>query len=82
MNNVKTFFLMMIMSGLLLIIGAVLGGIGGLIFALVIALAMNMFAYWSSDKIALRMAHAHPVTEREDPELYQIVSEQLKKGPH
>ena len=76
MNNVKTFFLMMIMSGLLLIIGAVLGGIGGLIFALVIALAMNMFAYWSSDKIALRMAHAHPVTEREDPELYQIVSEQ------
>ena len=76
MNNLKTFFLMMIMSGLLLIIGTVLGGLGGLIFALVIALAMNMFAYWSSDKIALRMAHAHPVTEREDPELYQIVSEQ------
>ena len=76
MNNLKTFFLMMIMSGLLLIIGTVLGGLGGLIFALVIALAMNMFAYWSSDKIALRMAHAHQVTEREDPELYQIVSEQ------
>ena len=76
MNNAKTLFLMLVLSGLLLLVGAVLGGIGGLIIALILALALNMFAYWSSDKIALRMAHAHPVTEREEPELYSIVAEQ------
>ena len=76
MNTVKTFFLMMVLSGLLVAIGAMLGGVEGLILAVVIALAMNFFAYWSSDKIALKMAHAHPVTEQEDPELYSIVAEQ------
>lgn len=76
MNNVKTFFLLMVLSGLLVVIGFGLGGIQGLIIALVAAFAMNMFAYWSSDKIALKMAHAHPVTEDQDPELYSIVAEQ------
>ena len=76
MNTVKTFFLMMVLSGLLVAIGAMLGGVEGLILAVVIALAMNFFAYWSSDKIALKMAHAHPVTEQENPELYSIVAEQ------
>ena len=76
MNTVKTIFLMMVLSGLLVAIGAMLGGVEGLILAVVIALAMNFFAYWSSDKIALKMAHAHPVTEQEDPELYSIVAEQ------
>ena len=78
MNNLKTFFLLMVLSGILLIIGTVLGGLGGLIIALVFALGMNMFAYWTSDKIALKMAHAHPVSEREDPELYSIVAEQAR----
>jgi len=78
MNNLKTFFLLMVLSGILLIIGTVLGGLGGLIIALIFALGMNMFAYWTSDKIALKMAHAHPVSEREDPELYSIVAEQAQ----
>ena len=76
MNTMKTFLLMMVLSGLLLGIGAGVAGVPGIIIALVIALAMNFFAYWSSDKIALKMAHAHPVTEREDPELHSIVAEQ------
>ena len=76
MNAMKTFVLMMVMSGLLLVIGFAIFGPVGIIIFLIIALAMNGFAYWSSDKIALRMAHAHPVTEQDDPELYQIVAEQ------
>ena len=76
MNTMKTFVLMMVLSGLLLVIGFAIGGVPLLIVFLFLALAMNFFAYWSSDKIALKMAHAHPVNERDDPELYSIVAEQ------
>ena len=76
MNTLKTFFLLMVLSAILLAVGGAVGGTTGIIIALVFALALNFFAYWSSDKIALKMAHAHPVTEQEDPELYSIVAEQ------
>ncbi len=80
MNTLKTFFLLMILSGILVAVGGAFGGVNGIIVALVVALALNFFAYWSSDKIALKMAHAHPVTEEEDPELYSIVSEQATRA--
>ena len=80
MNNVKTFFLLMVMSGLLLVVGLALGGIPLMIVFLVLAIFMNFGAYWFSDRIALKMAHAHPVTEREDPELYSIVAEQASNA--
>ena len=80
MNTLKTFFLLMILSGILVAVGGAFGGVNGIIIALVVALALNFFAYWSSDKIALKMAHAHPVTEEEDPELYSIVSEQATRA--
>ena len=76
MNMAKTFFLLMVMSALLLLAGAALGGEGGIIIALIFALAMNVGAYWFSDKIALGMAHAHSVTEQEDPDFFRIVGEQ------
>ena len=76
MNAVKTLFLLMVLSGLLLMIGGIFGGEGGLMIALVFALIMNVGAYWFSDRIALGMTHAKPVTEEEDPELYSIVAEQ------
>ena len=60
MNHIKTFFLLMVLTGLLLLIGGALGGQIGIIIALVFALAMNFGAYWFSDKIALSMAHARP----------------------
>ena len=78
MNHVKTFFLLMVLTGLLLLIGAAVGGQAGLIIALVFALAMNFGAYWFSDKIALSMAHARPITADEDPQLYQLVAEQAR----
>ena len=78
MNHVKTFFLLMVLTGLLLLIGGALGGQIGIIIALVFALAMNFGAYWFSDKIALSMAHARPITADEDPQLYQLVAEQAR----
>ena len=78
MNHVKTFFLLMVLTGLLLLIGGALGGQVGIIIALVFALAMNFGAYWFSDKIALSMAHARPITADDDPQLYQLVAEQAR----
>jgi len=76
MNTLKTFGLMMLMSGLLLVIGLILGGIPMMIVFLVIALGINFFMYWKSDSLALKMANAHPIAEQDDRELYDIVAEQ------
>jgi heat shock protein HtpX len=70
----------MVLSGLLLLVGAALGGIDGIIIALIFAVIMNFGAYWFSDRIALGMAHAHPITEQEDPELFRIVAEQAAQA--
>jgi heat shock protein HtpX len=71
-NYFKTTLLLAAMSGLLLAIGALLGG-NWITIALVLAIAMNGFAYFFSDKIAIRAAGAVPVSEAEFPELHQIV---------
>jgi heat shock protein HtpX len=71
-NYFKTTLLLAAMSGLLLAIGALLGG-NWITIALVLAIAMNGFAYFFSDKIAIRAARAVPVSEAEFPELHQIV---------
>ncbi len=78
MNTLKTFFLLMVLTGMLLLIGAALGGQAGLVIALMFALAMNFGAYWFSDKIALSMAHAKPITREDDPEFYDLVEEQAR----
>ena len=78
MNTFKTFILMMVLSMMLLVIGAVIGGEAGIVFALVLAIALNIGAYWFSDRIALGMTKSHPITESDDPELYGIVREQAR----
>lgn len=80
MNTIKTFVLMLVMSGLLLVAGFFLGGLAGIIIALVISLGINFFAYWSSDKLALRMAHAYEVSPEDDRDLHQIVDEQATRA--
>jgi heat shock protein HtpX len=75
-NTLKTFFFMMVLSGLLLLVGVMIGGMSGLIIALIFALVMNFFAYWFSDRIALAMTHARQVTETNEPELHRLVAEQ------
>ena len=58
MNYMKTALLLAALTAFFLAIGYLLGGRGGLMIALVVALGMNFFAYWNSDKMVLRMANA------------------------
>jgi heat shock protein HtpX len=71
-NYLKTTLLLAGLSGLLLAIGALLGG-RWITIMLVVAIVLNGVAYFFSDKIAIRAARAAPVGEAEFPELYQIV---------
>jgi heat shock protein HtpX len=74
-NAIKTAVLLAAITGLFLLIGALLGGMTGLIIAFVFAALLNFFAYWSSDKLALRMAGAKEVSMQEAPRLHSIVEE-------
>ncbi len=73
MNTLKTAFFLTLLTGLFLLIGELLGGSTGVIIAFIFALGMNFFSYFFSDKIALAMYRARPVSEAEAPELYNIV---------
>ncbi|WUH91536.1 zinc metalloprotease HtpX [Streptomyces sp. NBC_00433] len=73
-NGLKTAVLLGGLSALILVIGSFFGRTG-LIVALVIALGTNAYAYWNSDKLALRAMRARPVSEIEAPALYRIVRE-------
>lgn len=74
-NTLKTFILLAGMTALLLGIGQAAGGRNGLVVALVFAGLMNLAGYWFSDKIALSMSGAQPVSEGEAPDLYRMVRE-------
>jgi heat shock protein HtpX len=74
-NGLKTALLLGLMGGLILAAGALIGGRGGLLIALVIALGVNGYAYFNSDKLALRAMRAFPVTETQAPQLYAMVRE-------
>jgi len=74
-NTLKTTILLAALTGLLVVIGDVLGGRSGMLLFFLFAVVMNMGAYWFSADIALRMAGAHEVSPEEAPELYQLVQE-------
>ena len=73
MNTLKTAFFLTLLTGLFIIIGDMLGGHTGAAIAFILALLMNFFSYFFSDRIALTMYRARPVSENEAPELYSIV---------
>ncbi|MER5394208.1 zinc metalloprotease HtpX [Saccharopolyspora sp. NPDC002686] len=73
-NGLKTALLLGGMSALVLLIGSLFGRTG-LVIGLVVALAMNGYAYFNSANLALRAMHARPVSEAEQPAMYRIVRE-------
>ncbi len=74
MGYMRTAALLAGMTALFLGVGFMLGGEGGIVIALMMALAMNGFAYWSSDKMVLRMYGARQVSRSEQPEFYDMVA--------
>ena len=74
-NGLKTGALLALLSGLIMIVGGVLGGRTGVIVAFGIALVTNAFAYYNSDKLALASMHAYPVDPAQQPLLHRVVSE-------
>ena len=74
-NGLKTALLLGLMGGLILAAGAWMGGRTGLFVALLVALAVNGFAWFNSDKLALRAMRAFPITETQAPQLFSMVRE-------
>src|SRR5882672_8464455 len=73
MNLLRTAVLMAFLTGLFIAIGYLLGGQSGMVIAFLFALGMNLFAYWNSDKMVLRMYNAREVDEQTAPELVHLV---------
>jgi heat shock protein HtpX len=73
-NHVKTTLLFATLTGLFVLIGNALGGVGGMVLAFGFAILMNMGAWWFSDSLALKMSGARPLPANESPELYEIVA--------
>ncbi len=80
MGYLKTAVLLAAMTALFLAVGYMLGGQGGMVIAFMVALAMNAFAYWNSDKIVLRMYGAREVDARSAPEFYHIVEDLARRA--
>lgn len=80
MNTLKTAALMGALFGLFMLLGRWLGGQQGLILGFVFALATNFFAYWFSDKVALSMSGARPVTPEQAPGLYRMTEELSRRA--
>ena len=80
MEIVKTVVLMVALTLLMVFIGGAFGGTQGMIIALVIAIGMNFFSYFFSDKMVLKHFKAIPVTEREASGLYAIVKRLCAKA--
>ncbi len=79
-NLLKTAVLMAAITALFMAIGSVLGGQQGMLIALVVALGMNFFSYWFSDKLVLKMYKAREVDESSAPQFYRMVQELAQRA--
>jgi heat shock protein HtpX len=79
-NLLKTAVLMAAITALFMALGAYIGGQSGMLVALAIALAMNFFSYWFSDKLVLKMYRAREVDEQSAPAFYGMVQDLAAKA--
>ena len=75
MNAIRTTFLLAALTALFVAIGYVVGGQTGMLIALAIAAAMNILAYWNSDRIVLRLQGAQEVSRQRAPDLHDLVAD-------
>ncbi len=80
MNIVRTAMLLAFMTALFMGVGLLIGGKGGMMIALLVAIAMNFFSYWNSDRMVLSMYGAKEVDERSAPEYFGIVRDLAKRA--
>jgi heat shock protein HtpX len=80
MNWTKTALLLAAMTSLFVGIGWLIGGATGMVIAFLVALGMNAFAYWNSDKMVLNMYGAQEIQERDDPDLFGMVRELARRA--
>jgi heat shock protein HtpX len=73
MNFIKTAMLIAVMTALFMLVGYAIGGAGGMVIALVVACATNVFSWWNSDKMVLRMQNAVEASETNAPEFFSII---------
>ena len=79
-NLMKTAILMAAITALFMALGSLLGGQQGMMLALVVALGMNFFSYWFSDKLVLKMYNAQEVDETSAPQFYRMVRELAQRA--
>ncbi len=72
-SQIKTMLLLALLSGIIIVLGGMIGGRTGVIMAFALALVMNVGSYWYSDKIVLSMYHARELAPDESPFLFDIV---------
>lgn len=79
-NSIKSFLLLGLLTGLILLIGNLLGGTTGLVIALVLAVGINGYSYWYSDKMVLASTGANEVLPEHAPELYGMVADLARRA--
>ncbi|MFQ5895831.1 MAG: zinc metalloprotease HtpX [Nitrospinota bacterium] len=79
-NSLKTFILLGLLTAIILWVGNAVGGQGGLVIALLIALVMNVGSYWFSDKIVLAAYRGREVSPEEAPELHEMVGRLARRA--
>jgi heat shock protein HtpX len=79
-NLMKTAILMAAITALFMAVGQAMGGQQGMVLALLVALGMNFFSYWFSDKMVLKMYNAREVDENTAPGFYRMVRELAQKA--
>ncbi len=78
-NQIKTAILLGALTGILLLIGGLVGGKTGLLIGLIFAGGINFVSYWFSDKIVLKMYRAREADKNKESEIYQIIQEIIQQ---